>query len=426
MKKKNYLDLFAGAGGLSEGFILEGFNPIAHIEMDEAACNTLRTRQAYHWLKKNKRIGIYNDYLEGRISRHELYREIPKDLIDSVICSEINKQNIKNIFSEIDKKLYGAEVDLIIGGPPCQAYSLVGRARDSKKMIGDKRNYLYLLYCEFLKKYKPTIFVFENVLGLLSAKDSDNEKYVDKMMEKFKSLGYEMQCQVIDCSQYGVPQSRKRVIIIGKAKDKLIDFPIIKKMKNRVLVKELLKDLPPLKSGEGEFLGTEYISDAADYLYKVGVREKDLDKVTYHVCRKTNARDLDIYRRVVELWNDEGKRLSYNSLPNNLKTHKNRTSFVDRYKVVEGNSYFSHTMVAHIAKDGHYYIHPDINQNRTISVREAARIQSFPDNYYFESKGEKPSMAPALKQIGNAVPVVLSRRIAKAIKVVIHKGDKNG
>ncbi|MBR6636177.1 MAG: DNA cytosine methyltransferase, partial [Phascolarctobacterium sp.] len=168
-----YLDLFAGAGGLSEGFIRAGYDPVAHVEMDIAACYTLKTRAAYHWLNKNNKIKIYNQYLNGEISRAEFYNEIPKQVLETVLNYEISELNLKDIFADIDKKLNNGQLDIIVGGPPCQAYSVAGRSRSENKMVGDKRNYLYKLYAEFLKRYEPKYFVFENVVGLLSAKDED-------------------------------------------------------------------------------------------------------------------------------------------------------------------------------------------------------------------------------------------------------------
>ena len=181
-----YLDIFAGAGGLSEGFMRAGYTPLAHIEMNEAACYTLKTRLAYKWLVSNGQEAIYTDYLSQRLNRNEFYRAIPQNLLDTVLNYEISKDNLVDIFSHVDALLGNEQLDLIVGGPPCQAYSLVGRARDEKGMVGDKRNYLYILYAEFLKKYQPYYFVFENVLGLLSAKDTDGELYFNKMRQLFK------------------------------------------------------------------------------------------------------------------------------------------------------------------------------------------------------------------------------------------------
>ena len=180
-----YFDLFAGAGGLSEGFTRAGYEPVAHVEMDKAACFTLRTRAAYHWLKKENKLDIYNRYLNGLMTRDEFYKEIPESVLGTVLNYEISSDTLPQIFEDVDKLLNGEKLDLIIGGPPCQAYSLAGRSRSETKMVGDKRNYLYRHYAEFLKKYTPKYFVFENVLGLLSAKDEDGSLHFDNMQKTF-------------------------------------------------------------------------------------------------------------------------------------------------------------------------------------------------------------------------------------------------
>ena len=157
----NYIDLFAGAGGLSEGFIREGFNPIAHVEMNKEAADTLKTRLAFHYLNENNKVSKYYSYLKGEITRAELWNSIPQEIISSVINSEITKKTIEGIFDNINEQLGSKKVDAIIGGPPCQAYSLVGRSRDPNRMSGDKRNYLFRHYADFLVRYKPKYFVFE-------------------------------------------------------------------------------------------------------------------------------------------------------------------------------------------------------------------------------------------------------------------------
>ena len=163
--KLNYLDLFAGAGGLSEGFVRAGFTPIAHVEMEAAACYTLRTRAVYHWLKEKGQLAQYADYLKGDISRKEFYDSGPDEVTQSVINAEIGRKTLPDIFNQIDSLLGSQKIDLIIGGPPCQAYSVMGRARCPNKMKGDPRNELYIFYAEFLKRYQPKYFVFENVPG---------------------------------------------------------------------------------------------------------------------------------------------------------------------------------------------------------------------------------------------------------------------
>ena len=212
----NYLDIFAGAGGLSEGFIRAGYTPVAHIEMDKAACYTLKTRLSYKWLSDHGEGETYLRYLRKEISRQDLYAAVPSALLDTVLNYEISRENLNDIFQKIDQFLDGERLDLIVGGPPCQAYSLVGRARDENGMVGDSRNYLYILYAEFLRRYHPRYFVFENVVGLLSAKDKDGKLYFDKMRQLFRDCGYSVEFQKLNAKDYGVLQNRSRIILIGK------------------------------------------------------------------------------------------------------------------------------------------------------------------------------------------------------------------
>ncbi len=174
-KKITFIDLFAGGGGLSEGFISQGsFQPIVHVEMNKHAAMTIRTRICYHYLQQNDNIDLYRMYQRGEISRDELFDSMPEGLLDTVINKEISNETTDEIFSSIDSIMHKNSmdsVDIIIGGPPCQAYSLLGRARDKNGMVDDHRNFLYKQYVRFIEKYKPKLFVFENVLGILTANE---------------------------------------------------------------------------------------------------------------------------------------------------------------------------------------------------------------------------------------------------------------
>lgn len=420
-----YLDLFAGAGGLSEGFIRAGYDPVAHVEMDEAACYTLRTRTAYHWLKKQKNLTPYTRYLNGEISRTDFYDLIPKEILGSVLNYEISAQTLPAIFKEIDALLGNEKLDLIVGGPPCQAYSIAGRSRSENRMVGDKRNYLYKLYAEFLKKYQPKYFVFENVLGLLSAKDEDGTLHFDNMRALFKKYGYTTDFRPLNASDYGVLQNRKRIILIGYHGEKTDFYPKIPVVESKHKVGELFCDLPSIKAGEGVITPVETAHYTGKYLFDSKIKEYDREPVTFHQARPNTAQDLEIYRIVVDTWNKSKTRVAYTDLPERLRTHNNTKSFLDRFKVVAGNLTYAQTVVAHISRDGHYFIHPDIKQNRSLTPREAARIQTFPDNYYFESVTGRPSRTLAYKQIGNAVPVCLSCSIANALLARFTEGDEN-
>lgn len=414
-KKLNYIDLFAGAGGLSEGFIRAGYNPVAHVEMDEAACYTLKTRVAYHYLKETGKYDVYVSYLKNEITRQELYKQVPPYLLDTVINYPIGGDYNEKIHKQIANQLQDSEVDLIIGGPPCQAYSLVGRARSHNGMKGDPRNYLYVQYTRYLEKYKPKMFVFENVTGLKSA---NGGIYLQNMEKLFRKKGYKMELFNVEANKFGVLQNRKRIIIIGWRDDFIPVLPDLDKIdiSLKETVSTIFSDLPFLKAGEGfDKYATYTTKEPLDYLTNTGLRN-GIEVLTQHVARPHTEQDKKIYKIAVNKWLNEQKRLDYNDLPDELKTHKNRHSFFDRFKVVAPDLPYSQTVVAHIAKDGHYYIHPDIKQNRSITVREAARLQSFPDDYYFEGvKGERNRTA-AFKQIGNAVPPLMAFIISKSLK----------
>ena len=407
MKSLNYIDLFAGAGGLSEGFIRQGFNPVAHVEMNKLACDTLTTRVAFHYLKAEGKERFYHQYLKGEISREEMLKHVPQQLQNSVINSEISDKTIPAIFSGIDAQLKNRKVDLIIGGPPCQAYSIVGRARDPKGMADDPRNHLYLHYVKFLKKYKPKMFVFENVPGMLSA---NNGIYFDKIKKAIKKAGYDFDYKTLNAKNFNVLQDRKRVILIGWQENLQLEYPNFKpKEQEYKILRDLFSDLPPLQNGKGNMGMVKYNKKTTEYLESTGIRN-GIDFTTQHVARPNNENDLEIYRIAVELWQKEKKRLNYATLPPRLIKHRNTTSFTNRFQVVNGDG-IANTVVAHISSDGHYYIHPDIKQNRSITVREAARIQSFPDDFFFEG-----GRTAAFKQIGNAVPPLMAEEIAKKIK----------
>lgn len=412
----NFIDLFAGAGGLSEGFIQAGFLPVAHVEMNPFAAKTLETRTAYYWLKSQGRISQYFDYLRGTISRDELLSTVPDNCLKSVLCETMSTKTLPSLFSTIDEllKAQGIKtVDVIIGGPPCQAYSLVGRAQSSHMetpMAEDPRNELYKLYARFLRRYQPKMFVFENVMGIESANGGQTWKNIKKYLRR---VGYEIDCHEQNSKDYGVLQSRRRMIIVGWLKNSGLSYPSLEKVDPKAIVYDLLDDLPPLiPGGSANMYRTESIGR---YLSASGIRRPE-DVLTLHSARPNTERDIEIYKRTIQVWNNEHKRLNYNDLPEELKTHKNRDSFLDRFKVVEGNEPCCHTMLAHISKDGHYFIHPDLEQHRSITVREAARIQSFPDNYYFE--GPRTSQ---FVQIGNAVPPLMAKAIAKGIHTVLDR-----
>lgn len=411
MNHLNYIDLFAGTSALSEGFRQNGFNPVAHIEMDAEACLTIKTRVAYHHLKENNKLDFYYDYISGNIRQQELYKKSSAIHDETVINEEISDASLKNIFQTIKsnlKRQQHKELDLIVGGPPCQAYSLIGR--HGIDWENDTRLKLYVQYGKFLKEFRPKVFVFENVPGLLSAKGGTHYMNLKKY---FKKIGYETDDRILNAKDFGVLQSRRRVIIIGWRKDLQFTFPELQTIEHSYTTEDIFSDLSPLVPGQSIEKG-KYRKSSSDYMKKFGL-SNGVDFYTQHISRPHNSNDLKIYKLAIEKWECENKRIKYTDVPKSLRTQRNTEGFLDRFKVVDGKG-ISHTVVAHISKDGHYYIHPSLNQCRSISVREAARIQSFPDNFYFEG-----SRTAVFRQIGNAVPPLLSMAIANGIKKQLRK-----
>ena len=310
----NFIDLFAGAGGLSEGFIQAGFSPVAHVEMNPYAAQTLETRTGYYYLKAQGKLDIYKDYISGKITRDEFLQHIPEEQLQSVFCETMSNETLPRLFENIDRILTQRgikQVDVIIGGPPCQAYSLVGRAQSKHMetpMSADPRNDLYKLYARFLQKYHPKMFVFENVMGIKSANSGATWL---KVQEALRSVGYEIECHEQNSKNFGVLQNRRRMIIVGWLKNTGLSYPQFEQTIADATVNDILSDLPALQPGgkSGEYRSDDF----SDYLRITGIR-KDSDILTHHCARPNKDRDIEIYRRTIELWNDGHKRLNrYNA-----------------------------------------------------------------------------------------------------------------
>ena len=388
----NTIDLFAGCGGLMDGFEQSGkFRTLACVEWESAPCENLKKRLRDKWGYSNS---------EEMVLRFDIQRtaELFCGWKDEVYGESAGLNNLVN---------KGGKVDLIIGGPPCQAYSLLGRHK--KDMDNDPRTLLYLQYGKFLKEFSPRGFVFENVPGLLSSKKGEHFK---NLQIYFRELGYNVYFKMLNASNYGVIQDRHRLIIVGWKQDEDFGYPDIQTTELTATINDLLYDLPNLKAGEVQQISC-YSHSTNQYLLESGIRLSDDTFVTQNIARSLNSNDANIYAYAIKLWNENGVRVKYTDLPAEYKTQKNEKSFLDRFKVVDGNGK-SHTIVAHLSKDGHYYIHPSLDYCRSISVREAARIQSFPDNFYFE--GSRSAM---YKQIGNAVPPLMAKAIAESIKQIM-------
>ena len=393
-KKYTFIDLFAGCGGLSEGFYRQGFEALAHVEINHWACETLRARMKYYG-----------------------YKNIEKEVIEHDITAD-------DILEKLDNAIKGRSVDIIIGGPPCQAYSTAGRVRDGKRMAADARNYLFESYVRILEYYKPKFFVFENVTGLLNAKVEGAPifpKVIKALGNKYKVLS-DPQILVHNTADYGVPQLRKRVIIIGVRND--IDKDVTqlyrdvvkshwnpempgnerKGKKRFVDVRQAIGDLPSVDPGHDastpEF---DYPCDN-DFLKRIG--KPGIHPLLDHIARTHN--DLDRERFQVMIHNH----WTFGQLRREKPQYEHEHARVfDNSYVVQWWDLPSKTILAHIHKDGFQFIHPDESQRRTFTVREAARIQSFPDDFEFKgSRGEK------YKQIGNAVPPLFAEALAKSVR----------
>lgn len=438
------VDLFAGCGGISEGFTSAGYRVGAYLERDHSACESLRTRVVFHELTRLGKRDWYRRYFRGELSREDICRKFVEvsDLADSrVIEREFGEHRYADLISAIRNALKVQEADrvhVLLGGPPCQAYSLVGRSRDPDRMEKDERHFLYQHYLNVLADLRPDFFVLENVPGLLSAK-SGGEDTFQRMLRDFAAVepGYEVapsyeefrtdpHSYLMDSSYFRVPQRRRRVLLIGYrralAKDhpsvqavftKLLDLQARGKRRGVLTVEDAVGDLPRLSPGEGgnEWSGPYTRTDDLKP-YQIDMRRWS-PGVCNHRARTHMASDLDRYKFFI-LFHKNGNRAAtlddlLRERPELMPDHKNRDGFVDRFKVQWFDRPCS-TVMSHISKDGHYYIHPDISQCRSFTVREAARCQSFPDSFKFEGPRTEQ-----FKQVGNAVPPRMAAAVAHVL-----------
>ncbi len=445
------IDLFAGCGGLSEGFKQAGFESIAQVEMDHWACDTLATRHLYYELKKRNKLDLYNQYLIGETDYNSIlasHKRIREAIRHRVIQATLGKSSIKNIRERIeDSRVYhkAPGFHVLLGGPPCQPYSLVGRSRDPNRMNKDKRHYLYKYYLEILQSLQPDIFIYENVPGLFSARAAGKRIFL-KLLEDFGNLSpaYDVMppledveenpsSYILNSSDFGVPQSRKRLIIIGYKKSLARQIAEIKNIfanlksycKSRrkkyglLTADDAIGDLPQLKHGVGsDRFYSSYDDSSVLKEYQIKMRI-DSPGILNHNARKHMNSDLERYKFFIEHHKNGNKAATLNDLkverPDLIPNHKHLDKFIDRFKVQWWNRPSS-TIMSHISKDGHYYIHPDIHQCRSFTVREAARCQSFPDNFFFEGPRTSQFM-----QVGNAVPPIMAKVIAKYIRKELNK-----
>lgn len=488
------IDLFAGPGGLGEGFSSitdtsgeRVFKTIMSVEKDEQAHKTLRLRAYVRSIKqKDKRIPhVYEQYLKQHDSKtfEELIAYDPeawKAAGIEALCATL-KEGDGSLVEEARARLkaqgaQSGEPWALIGGPPCQAYSLVGRSRrthDREGLEADPKQTLYKCYLAFINELQPTIFVMENVKGLLSAKHEGNGVF-ERILADMHEAGYEIhslvkrepngpQDYVVEAERYGIPQARHRVILLGIRKESEHKETDILAPLSQLTVREALEGIPRICSGFSsrnkgwrEMNWAGYIDSAADELLETEEGKK-LEEILLrvkssrppkkksksvvsgksgpyadwyrgamggyrvlanHEARTHMARDLDRYLFCSAYAESAGVSAQLYDFPNYLiPAHKNaqaakenkEVEFSDRFRV-QLYDRPSTTITSHIAKDGHYYIHPDPEQCRSLTVREAARLQTFPDDYLFE--GNRTSQ---YTQVGNAVPPLLAQQIAVVV-----------
>ncbi len=415
-KTINTIDLFAGAGGLSEGAYL-----------------------ANDLLQKSDFSVLWANDIDKRCGETFLFNHPD---------SSFRLGDIREVCEHECERELGQGVDLIMGGPPCQGFSLVGTrlgtSKDLGRFIDDPRNNLYKEFVRFVDKFNPKFFIMENVPGLFSYKKG---LIKDQIIEDFSGVGYHVKVRILNAVNYGVPQYRERVFFIGNRlgiKERVHPTPthwpaqfngsmrdflhtnmdlfdlkgpeflfydsekmegIRSSLKPYVTFNEAISDLPkiPHRGGAEEM---EYATPPQND-YQIFMRRKS-NLVHNHTTRFQNELDLKRYKALRE-GGIAGE------LPAELQPHFKNGQFKDKYRKLYSDRP-SYTIVAHLYKDGNAFVHPDNSQNRSLSPREAARLQSFPDDFVFMG-----SRTDQFKQIGNAVPPLLARAILLRIGELLHK-----
>ena len=402
MSNLTFIDLFGVPGGMSLGFKMAGMKPMGALDIFKSGIETY---------KKN-------------------FPEVPRE---NIVCADASKNNIVKKFQR-QTMLKPGDVDVIIGGPPCQGFSNVGRVKiaslvkngqrkgrsKNARFIDDKRNHLYKSFIKFVEIFKPKAVVMENVVGMVSYKDST---VIEQIQEDFKRVGYgNVEYKILNAVEYGVPQSRKRVFFIATRKKMCVTWPekthfpkddvdrsmLSPNFKNYVTIGDAIGDLPYLPLPEKNLKKTD---SERKYRYEpkcefqTWARGK-LKTVHNNITRWHRQKDIDVFEHM-----PPGSKWSDLSDSDRKKIGYSDDSFNDKWKRLPLDKP-SWTVTSHLSKDGYMYIHP--TQNRTISVREAARLQSFPDWFVFDG-----SRSAQFKQIGNAVPPLLSMNIAKHLKKIL-------
>lgn len=500
------IDLFAGPGGLGEGFANvrnPGGSPFfevrVSIEKDRTAHSTLLLRSLFRLLSASEAPDCYYDYLKGHISRadllkHPAVRSAAAHAAQEARCAELGRTSHTSVDGWIKSAISDNADWVLIGGPPCQAYSLVGRSRlrpvDPEAFEADARHFLYREYLRIIRRFAPAVFVMENVKGLLTSRHQGTSMF-ERILRDLRNPGAEATYRisslvttteeprpsdfVIEGERFGLPQRRHRVILLGVRSDiaKRLDWNAagltLRPQAAAVPASAVLGDLPELRSRlsretdshdawlqtlreapkalrhwrpevravvEKRMLsviersatitecGGRFVSfvPSPSTEMPVGlaewIRDDRLDGVTLHETRRHMRTDLHRYlfaASFAEIWHCSPKLPLFPPalLPDHVNVDSDDIPFLDRFRVQLRDEPAT-TVVSHIAKDGHYYIHYDPAQCRSLTVREAARLQTFPDNYFFEG-----TRTEQYTQIGNAVPPFLARQIGEVVRNIL-------
>lgn len=341
-----FVDLFSGAGGLSHGFIDAGFECVYANEIDPIFCKTF---------KKNH----------------------PEVIVDN---QDINKMDIHATFKDVKN------IHLVVGGPPCQGFSQKG----NRMGVSDERNFLFKKFVEVVKVLNPEFFLMENVPNLIS---SNKGFFFNEIKKEFEVLGYEIESSILNSYDYGVPQKRRRAFIVGNRVKKKFKFPKI--LLKKYSVNEAISDLPKLESGQGEYFMN--YKDGSNSSYQKTMR-RGSDGIFNHVATNHSADALEKLSLIPPLGDKS-------DLPSQLRT---RSIYSGTWSRIDPEGP-SRTITTRFdtPSSGQFTLN---DQDRCLTVREAARLQSFPDKFIF--CGTKTSQ---MKQVGNAVPPLLAKEIAKEI-----------
>lgn len=399
MKKIKFIDLFAGCGGLFDGFMQSGmYEPVASVEWEKAPVEVLKNRLKTKWNVEDP---------DKEVIRFDIQRE--EELFNGFDDPEYGKHI--GLDSLVDEK---KGIDIVIGGPPCQAYSVAGR--NAGRMKGDYRNYLFEHYISVINRYQPKLFVFENVPGMLSAMP-DGTPITDLIRRDLSETGYEIinnikDFALIDMSQYGIPQTRKRVILIGVRKD-AFENPqeVLRDFYENYLYPFKTDKVKTVKDAIGDLQSWHPVKPYKENGKNIAYESEGDSDLSWQIPRYQNERDINVFKTLAE--DIESGKNKYQSTDNLIKLYEQTTgkkTSVHKYHVLREDEP-STTILAHLHKDGFRFIHYDSKQARTITVREAARIQTFADDFEFPC-----SMGAAYKMIGNAVPSEFARILSVAIQ----------